>query len=74
MGGKTGRQRLEARRRTLQDQVFVYALTSRRPPRDLVEAFLGARAEAESASREPDAAVQQRYGLLDRLFSHSAAG
>ena len=71
--GRTLYQRLEARRRELEDQVVVYALTSRRPPERLVRDFVKARAEAEAARREEVERVR-RHGMFDRLFGHHAAG
>ena len=73
--GSTRHERLEARRRDLEDQVVVYALTGRRAPEGLVRAYADARAEAEAARHAPaERASNPRHGLVDRLFGHPAAG
>lgn len=71
MGRKTYRK-LEARLQDLEDKVVVYALTSRRPPQDLVLEFVAARSAAEAA-RGKAGQSERRHGLLGRLL-HPAAG
>jgi hypothetical protein len=69
--GRSHGQRLEARRRALEDKVVVYALTSRRPPDSLVMAHRQAYLAAEAARGETPAArraPRARGGLLGRWF------
>jgi hypothetical protein len=70
---RTRSQRLEARRRELEDQVVVYALTGRRPPERLVMAYVRARTEALAAAHG-ETGAPARHGVFDRWFAPTAAG
>lgn len=65
--GRTDSQRLQAQRRELEDQVVVYALTSRRPPESLVAAHRQAYMAAQAAGLGP-LGPPPKGGLVSRLL------